>query len=177
MMNNLHPIRDYIVPGKRAHLVGIGGVSMCPLAEVLRGMGIQPAEMLACGGGGSSPLWRQMLADTYNCPVKTVKSKEGPALGVAILARHFSLPFYVCAPFSTIDMACPTGADIEIENRAADEVTEMWYKERMAPQGVKVYNPAFDVTPASLITAFVTERGVIRDPKDFEKYWEEKYHG
>ena len=98
-------------------------------------------------------------------------------LGVAILARHFSLPFYVCAPFSTIDMACPTGADIEIENRAADEVTEMWYKERMAPQGVKVYNPAFDVTPASLITAFVTERGVIRDPKDFEKYWEEKYHG
>ena len=98
-------------------------------------------------------------------------------LGVAILARHFSLPFYVCAPFSTIDMACPTGADIEIENRSADEVTEMWYKERMAPQGVKVYNPAFDVTPARLITAFVTERGVIRDPKDFEKYWEEKYHG
>lgn len=47
-------------------------------------------------------------------------------------------------------------------------MTEMWYKERMAPQGVKVYNPAFDVTPASLITAFVTERGVIRDPKDFE---------
>ena len=54
--------------------------------EVLRGMGIQPAEMLACGGGGSSPMWRQMLADVFACPVKTVKSKEGPALGVAILA-------------------------------------------------------------------------------------------
>lgn len=54
--------------------------------EVLRSMGVQPQEMLACGGGGSSPLWRQMLADTYNCPVKTVVSKEGPALGVAILA-------------------------------------------------------------------------------------------
>jgi xylulokinase len=54
--------------------------------EVLRGMGVNISEMLACGGGGSSPLWRQMLADTFNCPVKTVVSKEGPALGVAILA-------------------------------------------------------------------------------------------
>lgn len=54
--------------------------------EVLRSMGADINEMLACGGGGTSPLWRQMLADTYNCPVKTVKSKEGPALGAAILA-------------------------------------------------------------------------------------------
>ena len=54
--------------------------------EVLRSMGVETKEMLACGGGGSSKLWRQMLADTYNCPVKTVVSKEGPALGVAILA-------------------------------------------------------------------------------------------
>lgn len=54
--------------------------------EILRGMGVTVTEMMACGGGGSSPLWRQMLADVYNCPVKTVKSKEGPALGVAILA-------------------------------------------------------------------------------------------
>lgn len=54
--------------------------------EVLRGMGVEMKEMLACGGGGSSPLWRQMLADVYNCPVKTVRSKEGPALGAAILA-------------------------------------------------------------------------------------------
>ncbi len=54
--------------------------------EILRGMGVEIGEMLACGGGGSSPLWRQMLADVYNCPVKTVKSKEGPALGAAILA-------------------------------------------------------------------------------------------
>ncbi|MFA6937547.1 MAG: xylulokinase [Treponema sp.] len=54
--------------------------------EVLRSMGVQIKDMLACGGGGSSPLWRQMLADVYGCPVKTVVSKEGPALGVAILA-------------------------------------------------------------------------------------------
>ena len=54
--------------------------------EILREMGVDLKEMLACGGGGSSPLWRQMLADTFNCEVKTVVSKEGPALGVAILA-------------------------------------------------------------------------------------------
>ena len=54
--------------------------------EILRGMGVDIGEMCACGGGGSCPLWRQMLADAYNCPVTTVESKEGPALGVAILA-------------------------------------------------------------------------------------------
>ena len=54
--------------------------------EVLKEMGVGITDMLACGGGGSSPLWRQMLADVYGCPVKTVVSKEGPALGVAILA-------------------------------------------------------------------------------------------
>lgn len=60
--------------------------SLRDCVEVLREMHAEISEMLACGGGGTSPLWRQMLADTYNCPVKTVKSKEGPALGAAILA-------------------------------------------------------------------------------------------
>jgi xylulokinase len=54
--------------------------------EICREMGIDISDMMACGGGGTSPLWRQMLADLYKCPVKTVASKEGPALGVAILA-------------------------------------------------------------------------------------------
>ena len=54
--------------------------------EVFREMGISVDDMMACGGGGTSPLWRSMLADLYNCPVKTVASKEGPSLGVAILA-------------------------------------------------------------------------------------------
>ncbi len=84
--------------------------------------------------------------------------------GVAILARHYGIPFYVCAPLSTIDMSCPDGRGIEIEQRAESEVTEMWYEKRMAPEGVGVYNPAFDVTDADLITAFVTEKGVIRPP-------------
>lgn len=84
--------------------------------------------------------------------------------GVAILAKHYGIPFYVCAPMSTIDLSCPDGSAIRIEERPGAEVTDMWYKEPMAPEGVKVYNPAFDVTDAELITAFVTERGIIRPP-------------
>ena len=96
--------------------------------------------------------------------------------GVAILAKHYGIPFYVCAPLSTIDMSCPDGTKIEIEQRNENEVTEMWYKERMAPEGVHVYNPAFDVTDADLITAFVTERGVIRPPfaPAFRQLFDEK---
>ena len=80
-------------------------------------------------------------------------------LGVAILAHHFGIPFYVLGPTSTIDMRCPTGDAIVIEERAAEEVTEMWYAHRMAPEGISVYNPAFDVTPHELITAVITEKG------------------
>ncbi|MDR1507367.1 MAG: S-methyl-5-thioribose-1-phosphate isomerase [Treponema sp.] len=83
---------------------------------------------------------------------------------VAILAKHYGIPFYVCAPTSTIDMSVKEGKDIVIEERGAEEVTEMWYRERMAPDAVKVFNPAFDVTDNSLITAIVTEFGVARAP-------------
>ena len=84
--------------------------------------------------------------------------------GVAILAAHYGIPFYVCAPSSTIDPAIATGADIPIEFRSPEEVTELWYQKRMAPEGVKVYNPAFDVTDAALITGIITERGLVRAP-------------
>ena len=96
--------------------------------------------------------------------------------GVAILAKHYGIPFYVCAPMSTIDMNCPCGDSIEIEERPAEEVTEMWYEKRMAPEGVHVYNPAFDVTDAELITAFVTEKGIIYPPFDegFRKLFDRK---
>lgn len=83
---------------------------------------------------------------------------------VATVAKRYGVPFYVCAPTSTIDYDTPTGAEIKIEQRPAEEVTEMWYKERMAPEGVKVFNPAFDVTDNDLITAIVTEYGVARAP-------------
>ena len=84
--------------------------------------------------------------------------------GVAILAKNFNIPFYVCAPLSTIDMATKTGAEIVIEERDPEEITNLWYTQPMAPKGVKVYNPAFDVTPVNLITGFVTENGIVYPP-------------
>ncbi len=82
--------------------------------------------------------------------------------GVAILAKYYGIPFYVAAPCSTIDVTLASGDLIPIEQRSPDEVTEMWYEKRMAPEGVDVFNPAFDVTPNELITAIITERGIIR---------------
>lgn len=84
--------------------------------------------------------------------------------GVAILARHYGIPFYVCAPSSTIDLACPDGAAIPIELRNPDELKTMWYARPMAPAEVPAYNPAFDVTDNDLITAIVTENGIARPP-------------
>ena len=84
--------------------------------------------------------------------------------GVAILAKHYGIPFYVVAPTSTIDMSLATGREIPIEQRKGEEVTEMWYKQRMAPEGVDVYNPAFDVTDNELVTAIITEKGICRAP-------------
>ena len=84
--------------------------------------------------------------------------------GVAILARHYGIPFYVLGPTSTIDMACPDGEHIPIELRAEDEIRSMWYKAPMAPGDVKCYNPAFDVTEHDLITAIITEKGICRPP-------------
>lgn len=83
---------------------------------------------------------------------------------VAAVAKRYGVPFYVCAPTSTIDWSTPTGDVIVIEQRKPEEVTEMWYASRMAPEGVKVFNPAFDVTDAELITGIVTEYGVARYP-------------
>ena len=86
--------------------------------------------------------------------------------GVAILAKHYGIPFYSLGPTSTIDMNCPTGADIRIEQRDPDEIRTMWYKEPMALPEVKCYNPAFDVTDHSLLTAIVTDRGIVYPPFD-----------
>jgi len=83
---------------------------------------------------------------------------------VAILAKYYHVPFYVCLPVSTVDMNIQRGTDIVIEERKGEEVTEMWYREPMAPAGVKVFNPAFDVTDNELITAIITERGIVRPP-------------
>lgn len=93
-----------------------------------------------------------------------VANKIG-TLGVAILARHFNIPFYVACPSSTVDLATPGGAEIEIEERKAEEVTSFGAR-RTAPEGVHVANPAFDVTPNALVTGLITERGIIAAPYD-----------
>jgi methylthioribose-1-phosphate isomerase len=82
---------------------------------------------------------------------------------VAILAKEHGIPFYVAAPFSTIDLDTADGSQIPIEQRASNEVTHLAGKQ-IAPSGVKVENPAFDVTPARYVTAIITERGVVREP-------------
>ena len=127
--------------------VGINTTLICDnMAAVVMAKGMVDAVLVGCDRVAKN-------GDTAN--------KIG-TYNVALLAKHFSIPFYVCAPLSTVDLACPDGQAIPIEERPASEVRELWYREPMAPANVKIYNPAFDVTPAELITAFITEKGVFR---------------
>lgn len=80
--------------------------------------------------------------------------------GVAILAKHYGIPFYSLGPSSTIDFFCAKGSEIVIEERPSYEITDLHYSKPMAPKGIKAYNPAFDITPADLITGIVTEQGI-----------------
>ena len=91
--------------------------------------------------------------------------------GVAIIAKHYGVPVYCCAPSSSIDMTLKSGDEIPIEQRGGEEVTEMWYARRMAPEDIGVVNPAFDVTDHSLVTGIITEKGIARAPfrESFEK--------
>ena len=84
---------------------------------------------------------------------------------LAVLAGHHGVPFYVAAPWSTVDLATPSGREIPIEERPSDEVL-MVFGQRIAPEGVSARYPAFDVTPERLVTALITERGVVRRPYD-----------
>lgn len=83
---------------------------------------------------------------------------------LAVLSRYHRIPFYIAAPSSTFDLSIKSGSAIPIEQRSGKEVTELFFKRPIATGGTKVYNPAFDVTPASLITAIITEQGIIRPP-------------
>lgn len=86
--------------------------------------------------------------------------------GLAILAKEYGIPFYMFVPTSTIDLTTKTGEDIYVECRPAEEVTTKWFENEMAPKGVNVYNPAFDVTDHRFITAIITEKGIVRPPFD-----------
>jgi len=92
-----------------------------------------------------------------------VANKVGTS-SLAILAKHYGARFYVFCPSSTIDPDCMSGADIEIELRQPQEIKEIFFKEPVAPSGVKCYNPSFDVTDNSLITVIVTEKGICKPP-------------
>jgi len=83
--------------------------------------------------------------------------------GLAVLARAHGIPFYVSAPVSTIDFETPSGKEIVIEERDPREITH-GFGRQTAPEGIRVYNPAFDVTPAELVTAIITDRGILRPP-------------
>ncbi|MDD5348330.1 MAG: S-methyl-5-thioribose-1-phosphate isomerase [Candidatus Omnitrophica bacterium] len=83
---------------------------------------------------------------------------------LAVLSRYHRIPFYVAAPVTTFDGKISTGNDIPIEERPPEEVTTLFFKRPMAAKGVRVFNPAFDVTPSSLITAIITDHGMIRPP-------------
>ena len=91
-----------------------------------------------------------------------VANKIG-TLGIAVLAKHFGIPFFVAAPTSSIDLSLPTGRQIPIEQRDSREVSQGLGK-LTAPEGVDIYNPAFDVTPNELVSAIITERGIARPP-------------
>ncbi len=96
------------------------------------------------------------------CANGDVANKIG-TYALAVLAREHGIPFYVAAPLSTINMRRKTGADVSIEERSPREITHFGEK-RIVPEGVNVWNPAFDITPAKYLSGLVTEKGIIRKP-------------
>ena len=91
-----------------------------------------------------------------------VANKVG-TYNLAVLARHHEIPMYVAAPYSTLDLSLETGADIPIEERAPEEITRL-RGVQVAPEEIKIYNPAFDVTPHEFISAIITEKRAVRPP-------------
>jgi len=121
-----------------------------------------PVEVIADNMAGALMHRGQIQAAIVGADRITRRGDVANKIGtytVAVLCRHHNIPFFVAAPWSTIDLAMESGAEIEIEMRNADEVHNHGGT-RMTPAGVGVRNPAFDVTPAELITAIITERGV-----------------
>lgn len=130
------------------------GVDVTLICDNMAGMVMQKGLVQACFVGCDRIAAN---GDTAN--------KIGTSV-VAVLAHHYGVPFYVLGPCSTIDFNCREGSEIEIEMRDPAEIREKYYQEPMAPEGVRCFNPAFDVTDHSLITAIVTDRGICYPPFD-----------
>lgn len=131
---------------------GIETTVICDnMASYVMGKGLVDAVLVGCDRVAAN-------GDTAN--------KIGTS-DVAILAKYYHIPFYVCAPFSTIDLNTETGKDIPIEMRDGEEIRSLWYQKPMVPAAARTLNPAFDITPHELVTAFITEKGVLQ-PEDFK---------
>ena len=133
------------------HSAGIDVTLLCDnMSASLMQQGLVQAVLVGCDRVAAN-------GDTAN--------KIGTSV-LAAVAKQYHVPFYVCAPSSTIDFDTPTGKEIVIEQRKPEEVSHMWYQKPMTAEGVKIYNPAFDVTSHELITGFITEKGIIKTPKE-----------
>ena len=120
-----------------------------------------PATVLVEGAAGSVMALGQVDCVVVGADRIAANGDVANKIGtysLAVLARHHRIPFYVAAPVSTVDLGCRTGSDIPVEQRPADEVTPF------VPAGVAVANPAFDVTPARMVTAIITDAGVVSRP-------------
>ena len=138
-----------------AYELGKAGVDVTLICDNMAGMVMKNGWIQACLVGCDRVAAN---GDTAN--------KIGTSVA-AVLAKHYGIPFYVLGPTSTLDMSCASGADIRIEQRDESEIRELYYTQPMAPEGVRCYNPAFDVTDHSLITAIITEQGICRPPYEY----------
>lgn len=107
-----------------------------------------------------------VLVECYRIAANGDTANEIGISGAAILAKHYGIPFYVCAPLSIINLNCATGDDMYIELRQDEGSTTNGYENSMAQEGIKTYNPCFDVIDHDFITAIVTEKGIIYPPYD-----------
>ncbi|AFS53499.1 S-methyl-5-thioribose-1-phosphate isomerase [Leptospirillum ferriphilum] len=124
-----------------------------------------PTTLITDGMGASLMAKKKIDAVIVGADRVTANGDVANKIGtyaLAVLARAHGIPFYVAAPFSTIDFSLKSGSQIPIEERSPREITHFGPDVRIAPEGVSVYNPAFDVTPGEFITAIITEKGVFR---------------
>ncbi len=124
-----------------------------------------PTTLITDGMGASLMAKKKIDAVIVGADRVTANGDVANKIGtyaLAVLARAHGIPFYVAAPFSTIDFSMASGSSIPIEERSSREITHIGPDVRIAPEGVSVYNPAFDVTPGEFITAIITEKGVFR---------------
>ncbi len=141
-----------------------------PADEGAGGAGGAAAETQrhAAAGPASGPGQEGRLCRQVSCPNPRIAGNGDVAnkIGtytVAVLAREHQIPFYVAAPLSTIDLGTPTGEEIPIEQRDITEVTHI-KGQMLVPPGISVANPAFDITPNKLVSAIITEKGVVKAP-------------